>query len=86
MNESNLPPGVSESDIPGNRPIDILWDKAQEAVSPFGMDVVAQALGIHDDLWEILFDKAAEKFDDPQAFVQKVREANFDRIQKRLIR
>ena len=26
----NLPPGVNECDIPGNRPIDILWEKEAE--------------------------------------------------------
>jgi hypothetical protein len=30
---SNLPPGVSVSDIPGNRPIDALWDKLYEVLS-----------------------------------------------------
>jgi len=26
----NLPPGVNECDLPGNRPIDILWEKEAE--------------------------------------------------------
>ena len=26
----NLPPGVNECDIPGNRPIDVLWENEAE--------------------------------------------------------
>ena len=26
----NLPPGVNECDLPGNRPIDLLWEKEVE--------------------------------------------------------
>ena len=32
MNESNLPPGVSVSDIPGNRPEDDAWDELVESI------------------------------------------------------
>ena len=32
MTLSNLPPGVSDSDIPGNRPEDVVWEKAEEAI------------------------------------------------------
>lgn len=32
MSQSNLPPGVSESDIPGNRPEDLAWDKFFEKI------------------------------------------------------
>ena len=41
---SNLPPGVTESMIPGNRPEDVRWDKLVEAVfaelANMGLDCV----------------------------------------------
>lgn len=30
MTGYNLPPGVNECDLPGNRPIDILWEREAE--------------------------------------------------------
>lgn len=32
MSRSNLPPGVSESSIPGNRPEDLEWEKFHEEI------------------------------------------------------
>lgn len=32
MGLSNLPPGVTESMIPGNRPEDVLWDRLVDEV------------------------------------------------------
>ena len=36
---SNLPPGVSVSDIPGNRPEDEAWERLIERISESGLDV-----------------------------------------------
>lgn len=35
---SNLPPGVSESDIPGNRPEDIAWEHLHEKIDSDSSD------------------------------------------------
>ena len=33
MNGSNLPPGVSSNDIPGDRPEDVEWDRLFDVIS-----------------------------------------------------
>ena len=35
---SNLPPGVTESMIPGNRPEDIAWEKLLDEIGDSGLD------------------------------------------------
>jgi len=37
-NPSNLPPGVTESMIPGNRPEDIEWDQLWEKINDEAVD------------------------------------------------
>ena len=39
MNQSNLPPGCSESDIPGNRPEDVAWDNLLDEIAGSGLDI-----------------------------------------------
>lgn len=34
---SNLPPGVHESDIPGNRQIDVLWERIHNWIDDTGL-------------------------------------------------
>ena len=43
---SNLPPGVTESMIPGNRPEDIMWDKVLDWILDSGLtpDQVIEAI------------------------------------------
>lgn len=51
MNESNLPPGVSVSDIPGNRPADLVSEKLFQLCSEahdLGMDVGDVIATVHD--------------------------------------
>jgi len=44
---SNLPPGVSDSDIPGNRPEDMAWERLHECID----DVISRE-GMSDmDAW-----------------------------------
>lgn len=35
----NMPPGVSESDIPGNSPEDVAWEKLLEDIAGSGLSV-----------------------------------------------
>lgn len=48
MGASNLPPGVSDSDIPGNRPEDVAFENLVERIE---RDLEARGLGVDDANW-----------------------------------
>lgn len=51
MSEDNLPPGCKTSDIPGNRPKDVKWEKFM-------------ASGVPDAVYEDYYDELPESLDD----------------------
>ena len=46
MSSSNLPPGCSVSDIPGNRPEDARWDRIMEALGELSIDDAERAVAM----------------------------------------
>ena len=55
---SNLPPGVTDNMIPGNRPEDIEWEKFHEWI-----DEIAEVYDIYsaDDFMDIILEALKEK-------------------------
>jgi len=56
MNYSNLPPGVRECNIPGNRPCDAEWETAIDAAS----DAVAEFPGLSAEERDYLYQRFAD--------------------------
>lgn len=49
---SNLPPGITESMLPGNTPEDILWEKLYDKIYEDSLDMCLDPKDAH-KIWEL---------------------------------
>lgn len=49
---SNLPPGCSVADIPGNRPEDLEWDRLWDEMADWGLDPAEIRRRVLSPIWK----------------------------------